>query len=69
MANEASMYGTRRASRHFQEQMTGDLGEAGYAALKVSPRKHCLEADSMAETVADVIGAGEPREVARPDAG
>ena len=44
-----AMYGTRRASRLFQEHMKGVLGEAGYAALKVCHQvHHCFEADSMA---------------------
>ena len=44
-----AMYGTRRASRLFQEHMKGVLKEAGYAALKVCHQVyHCLGTDSMA---------------------
>ena len=57
-----AMYGTRRASRLFQEHMKGVLGEAGYAALKVCHQiYYCLEADSMAAIHRDdIIAEGEP---------
>ena len=49
-------YGTRRASRLFQEHMKGVLKEAGYASLKVCHRVyHCLETDSMAAIHGDDI--------------
>ena len=45
------MYGTRRASRLFQEHMKGVLGEAS-----------CLETDSMAAVHGDdIIAEGELR--------
>ena len=60
-----AMYGTRRASRLFQEHMKGVLGEAGYAALKVCHQVYyCLEADSMAAIHGDdIIAEGEARQV------
>ena len=64
-----AMCGTIRASRLFQEHMTGVLGEAGYAALKVCHRVyHCLEADSMAAIHGDdIIAGGEPEKLNRVD--
>ena len=47
-----AMYGTRRASRLFQEHMKWVLSEASYGALKVCHQVHyCL----------DARGAGPPR--------
>ena len=56
-----AMYGTRRASRLFQEHMNGVLKEAGYAALKVCHQfYHCLETDSMPAIHGDdIIAEGE----------
>ena len=64
-----AMYGTRRASRLFQEHMKGVLGEAGYAALKVCHQVHyCFEADSMAAIHGDdIIAEGEPEKLNRLD--
>ena len=64
-----AMYGTRRASRLFQEHMTGVLKEAGYAALKVCHQVyHCLETDSMAAIHGDgIIAEGEPEKLDRLD--
>ena len=64
-----AMYGTRRASRLFQEHMKGVLGEAGYAALKVCHQVYyCLEADSMAAIHGDdIIAEGEPEKLNRLD--
>ena len=54
-----AMYGTRRASRLFQEHMKGVLKEARYAALKVCHQVyHCLETDSMAAVHGDDIIRG-----------
>ena len=57
-----AIYGTKRASRLFQEYMNGVLKEAGYAALKVCHQVvHCLETDSMAAIHGDdIIAEGEP---------
>ena len=57
-----AMYGTRRASRLFQEHMKGVLKEAGYVAPKVCHQVyHCLETDSMAAIHGDdIIAEGEP---------
>ena len=57
-----AMYGTRRASRFFQEHMKGVLKEAGYAALKECHQVyHCLEMDPMAAIHSDdIIAEGEP---------
>ena len=53
---ERAVYGTRRASRLFQEHMKGVLKEAGYAALRVCQQVyHCLEVDSMAAIHGDDI--------------
>ena len=62
-----AMYGTRRASRLFQEHMKGVLKEAGYAALKVCHQVyHCLETDSMAAIRGDdIIAEGEPEKLDR----
>ena len=56
-----AMYGTRRASRLFQEHMKGVLKQAGYAALKVCHQVyHCVETDSMAAIHGDdIIAEGE----------
>ena len=64
-----SMYGTRRASRLFQEHMKGVLGEACYAALKVCHQEnYCLEADVMAAIHGDdIIAEGEPEKLNRLD--
>ena len=64
-----AMYGTRRASRLFQEHMKGVLKEAGYAALKVCHQVyHCLETDSMAAIHGDdIIAEGEPEKLDRLD--
>ena len=64
-----AMYGTRRASRLFQEHMKGVLKEAGYAALKVCHQVyHCLETDSMAAIHGDdIIEEGEPEKLDRLD--
>ena len=64
-----AMYGTRRASRLFQEHMKGVLKEAGYAALKVCHQVyHCLETDSMAAIHSDdIIAEGEPKKLDRLD--
>ena len=64
-----AMYGTRRASRLFQEHMKGVLGEAGYAALKVCHQVYyCLEADSLAAIHGDdIIAEGEPEKWNRLD--
>ena len=64
-----AMYGTRRASRLFQEHMKGVLTEAGYAALKVCHQVyHCLETDSMAAIHDDdIIAEGEPEKLYRLD--
>ena len=64
-----AMYGTRRASRLFQEHMKGVLKEAGYAALKVCHQVyHCLETDSMAAIHGDdIIAEGEPKKLDRLD--
>ena len=64
-----AMYGTRRASRPFQEHMKGVLGEAGYAALEVCHQVYyCLEADSMAALHGDdIIAEGEPERLNRLD--
>ena len=64
-----AMYGTRRASRPFQEHMKGVLGEAGYAALKVCHQVYCCrEADSMAAVHGDdIIAEGEPEKLNRLD--
>ena len=54
-----AMYGTRRASRLFQEHMKGVLKEAGKAALKVCHQVyHCLETDSMAAIGDDMVADG-----------
>ena len=60
-----AMYGTRRASRPFQEHMKGVLKEAGYAALRVCQQVyHCLEVDSMAAIHGgDIIAEGEPKDL------
>ena len=60
-----AMYGTRRASRLFQEYMKGVLKEAGYAALTVCHQvHHCLETDSMAAIHCDdIIAEGEPEKL------
>ena len=67
VANEAAMYGTRRASRLSQEHMKWVLGEAGDAALKVCHQVYyCLDADSMAAIHGDdIIAEGEPEELNR----
>ena len=64
-----AMYGTRRASRLFQEHMKGVLKEAGYAALKACHQGyHCLETDSMAAIHGDdIIAEGEPEKLDRLD--
>ena len=64
-----AMYGTRRASRLFQEHMKGILKEVGYAALKVCHQVcYCLETDSMAATHGDdIIAEGEPVRLDRLD--
>ena len=64
-----AMYGTRQASRLFQEHMKGVLEAAGYAALKVCHQVyHCLETDSMAAIhVDDIIAEGEPEKLDRLD--
>ena len=64
-----AMYGTRRASRLFQEHMKGVLKEAGYAALRVCQQVyHCLEVDSMAAIHGDdIIVEGEPKDLDRLD--
>ena len=64
-----AMYGTRRASRLFQEHIKGVLKEAGYAALKVCRQVcHCLETDSMAAINGDdIIAEGEPEKMDRLD--
>ena len=64
-----AMYGTRRASRLFQEHMKGVLGEAGCAALKVCHQVfYCFEADSMAAIHGDdIIAEGEPEKLYRLD--
>ena len=64
-----AMYGTRRASRLFQEHMKGVLKEAGYAALKVCHQVyHCFETDPMAAIhVGDIIAEGEPEKLHRLD--
>ena len=64
-----AMYGTRRASRLFQEHMKGVLKEAGYAALRVCQQVyHCLEVDSMAAIHGDdIIAEGEPKDLDRLD--
>ena len=69
MSNEAAMYGTRRASRLFQEHMKCVLGVAGDAALKVCHQVcYCLDADSMAAIHGDdIIAEGEPEELNRLD--
>ena len=62
------MYGTRRASRLFQEHMKGVLKEAGYAALKVCHQVyHCFETDPMAAIGDDIIAEGEPEKLDRLD--
>ena len=59
-----AMYGTRRASRLFEEDMKGVLKEAGYASLKVCQVYHCLETDSMAAIHGDdIIAEGKPRKL------
>ena len=60
-----AMYGTRRASRLFQEHMKGVLKEAGYAALKVCHQvHHCLETESMVAIHGDdIITEGRTREI------
>ena len=60
-----AMYGTKRASRLFQEHMKGVLKEAGYAALKVSHQVyHCFETESMAAIHGDdIIAEGEPEKM------
>ena len=64
--NEAAMYGTRRASRLFQDHMKWVLGEAGDAALKACHQ--CLDADSMAAIHGDdIIAEGEFEELDRRD--
>ena len=62
-----AMYGTRRASRLFQEHMKGVLKEAGYAALRVCHQVcHCLKTDSMAAIHGDdIIAEGEPEKLDR----
>ena len=69
VANEAAMYGTRRASRSFQEHMKWILGVAGDAAIKVCHQVyHCLGVDSMAAIHGDdIIAEGEPEELNRLD--
>ena len=64
-----AMYGTRRASRLFQEHMKGVLKEVGYAALKVCHQVyHCLETESMAAIHGDdIIAEGEPEKLDRLD--
>ena len=64
-----AMYGTRRASRLFQEHMKGVLTEAGHAALKVCHQVyHCLETDLMAAIHGDdIIAEGEPEKLDRLD--
>ena len=64
-----AMYGTRRASRLFQEHMKGVLGEARCAALKVRHQVyHCLEADSTAAIHGDdILAEGEPEKLNRLD--
>ena len=66
---QRAMYGTRRASRLFQEHMKGVLGKAGYAALKVCHQVYyCLEADSKAAIHGDdIIAEGEPEKLNRLD--
>ena len=64
-----AMYGTRRASRLFQEHIKGVLGEAGYAALKVCHQVfYCLGSDSMAAIHGDdILAEGEPEKLNRLD--
>ena len=64
-----AMYGTRRASRLFQEHTKRVLKEAGYAVLKVCHQVyHCLETDSMAAIHGDdIIAEGEPDKLDRLD--
>ena len=63
-----AMYGTRRASRLFQEHMKGVLREAGYAALRVCHQVyHFLETDPMAAIGDDIIAEGEPEKLDRLD--
>ena len=64
-----AMYGTRRASRLFQEHTKGVLKKAGYAAPKVCHKVyHCLETDSMAAIHGDdIIAEGEPEKFDRLD--
>ena len=64
-----AMYGTRRASRLFQEHMKGVVKEAGYAALRVCQQVyHCLEVDPMAAIHGDdIIAEGEPKDPDRLD--
>ena len=59
-----AMYGTRRASRLFQEHMKGVL-KVGYAALKVCHQVyHCLVTESMAAIHGDdIIAEGEPEKL------
>ena len=62
------MYGTRRASRLFQEHMKGVLGEACCAALKVCHQVYyCLDADSLAAIHGDDIAEGVPEKLNRVD--
>ena len=62
-----AIYGTRRASRLFQEHMKGLLGGAGCAALKVCHQAHyCRDADSMAAIHGDdIIAEEEPEKLNR----
>ena len=64
-----AMYGTRRASRLFQEHMKGVHKEAGHAAPKVCHQVyHCLGTDSMAAIHGDdIIADGEPEKLDRLD--
>ena len=63
-----AMYGTRRASRLFQEHMKGVLREAGYAALRVCHQVyHFLETDPMAAIGDDIIAEGGPEKLDRLD--
>ena len=64
-----AMFGTRPATRLFQEHMKGVLKEAGYAALKVCHQVyHCLETDTMAAIHGDdIIAEGEPDKLDRLD--
>ena len=64
-----AMFGTRRASRLFQEHMKGVLKETGCAALKVCHQVyHCLETDSMAAIHGDdIIAEGDPEKLDRLD--